>query len=118
MDIGADWIRKIHVDENGWEDIGYHIVIRRDGTFENGRQIDVVGAHCKGHNRNSIGICLIGGMDKNGKPDSNFTLAQLTQLNQTVNYLKNYYQIKKISGHRDYSEKECPCLDVHELLKT
>lgn len=64
MDIGVKEIRKVHVDENGWKDIGYHFVIRRDGTVEKGRDVSVIGAHVLNHNANSIGICLAGGLSK------------------------------------------------------
>ena len=64
-DIDAATIKDWHVNGNGWSDIGYHYVIKLDGDIETGRQLDKVGAHCKGHNKDSIGICYIGGMDKN-----------------------------------------------------
>ncbi len=63
MDIGVKEIRDWHVNDNKWDDIGYHFVIRRDGTIECGRSIDKAGAHCKGHNAHSIGMCLVGGED-------------------------------------------------------
>lgn len=119
MDVGAEWIRNIHVNENGWNDIGYHFVIRRDGTFENGRHINLMGAHCKGHNRNSIGICIIGGMSENNLPENNFTPEQFNQLRQTVSYLQRFFpEITSIRGHRDYdTSKTCPCFDVNKILK-
>ena len=61
MDIGVDKIRKWHVDDNGWDDIGYHYVIRRDGTLEIGRDEAMVGSHARAVNGTSIGVCLIGG---------------------------------------------------------
>lgn len=61
MDIGVEEIRKWHVEGNSWTDIGYHYVIRRDGTIEDGRPIERPGAHVKGHNSNSIGIAWVGG---------------------------------------------------------
>ena len=62
-DVRAADIRKWHVKDNGWNDIGYHYVIDLDGTIEAGRDLETIGAHCKGHNQNSIGICYIGGRD-------------------------------------------------------
>ena len=116
MNIGADWIRKIHVEEKHFNDIGYHIIIRRDGTFENGRTIDKIGAHCYRHNRNSIGICLVGGMSTNNKPENNFTPEQFVELKQTIKFLKKLLpDINKISGHKDYSKKDCPCFNVDQL---
>jgi N-acetylmuramoyl-L-alanine amidase len=118
MDVGADWIRNIHVNEKGFADIGYHFIIRRDGSYERGRRIERIGAHCKGHNRNTIGICMIGGMSYDNKPDNNFTTKQFKELKQTIYFLKEFFpDIKKVSGHRDYANKDCPCFDVHELIK-
>src|SRR3546814_13006463 len=57
MDIGAAVIKGWHVDGNGWTDIGYHFVLRRNGAVEEGRPLDVVGAHAKNFNGRSIGIC-------------------------------------------------------------
>ena len=70
MDIGAEDIRKWHVEERGWSDIGYHKVIRRDGTVETGRDIDVSGAHAAGFNSVSIGVCLVGGRGEDDEADS------------------------------------------------
>ena len=66
-DFSAEDIRDWHVKGNGWDDIGYHFVIRLDGTIEYGRMIDKFGAHVKSHNYDSLGICYIGGMDKDMK---------------------------------------------------
>ena len=63
-DFSAEDIRDWHVKGNGWDDIGYHFVIRLDGSIEYGRMVDKYGAHVKGHNYDSLGICYIGGMDK------------------------------------------------------
>ena len=60
-------IREWHVKGNGWSDCGYHYVIKLDGTLQEGRPVEKIGAHCAGHNRDSIGVCYIGGMDKNMK---------------------------------------------------
>ena len=72
MDIGVKEIRKWHVDENKWSDIGYHDVIRRNGAIETGRPLEKPGAHAKGHNQNAIGICLVGGKADDGGPEFNF----------------------------------------------
>ena len=63
-DFSAEDIRDWHVKGNGWDDIGYHFVIRLDGSIEYGRMVDKYGAHVKSHNYDSIGICYIGGMNK------------------------------------------------------
>jgi hypothetical protein len=60
--IPVETIKKWHTEGRGWTDIGYHFYIELDGTIKKGRDIDKTGAHCKGHNRNSIGICYCGGV--------------------------------------------------------
>lgn len=116
MDIGGDWIRKVHL-KKGWKDIGYHYVIRRDGRIDHGRKVQVIGSHCKGKNRHSIGICLVGGMSEENQPEDNFTDAQMDRLRTIISDLKKRFpDIEKVSGHRDYSKKPCPCFDVNTKL--
>jgi N-acetyl-anhydromuramyl-L-alanine amidase AmpD len=118
MKIDAEWIRKVHVEQNGWKDIGYHFVITRDGLMDFGREVAVIGAHCKGHNANSIGICLVGGINQKGKPEDNFTPAQFVALKQLIAILKEQFPgIVKLSGHNDYDKnKACPSFKVSEKL--
>lgn len=115
MDIGADEIREWHL-KRGFSDIGYHWIIRRNGTVERGRDEDKPGAHAKGYNFDSIAICLVGGVDKNNNPDSNFTLKQFMTLDHIVSQKKLQYPGVKIKGHRDISKKACPSFDVRSLL--
>ena len=108
-------IRRWHVEENGWKDIGYHYIVTRDGTVVKGRPVDQVGAHVKGHNANSIGVCLIGG--KGGTADDSFsqhfTDAQNAALRNLIDALRrDFPAIKKISGHNEYAAKACPCFRV------
>lgn len=118
MDVGADWIRKIHVRQNAWKDIGYHYVIRRNGAVEDGRPLEKVGAHCNGHNTGTIGICLIGGISETGRPENNFTPAQFDSAQLLIDVLVTRYPtIVKLSGHNRYANKACPSFDVHEKLK-
>lgn len=113
MDIGVDTIRRWHVDERGFDDVGYHYVIRRDGTVERGRPEETPGAHVAGHNSRTLGICLVGGQGKDGKPDCNYTADQWAELEDLVEHLKAAYPDAKIAGHRDYdSGKACPTFDV------
>lgn len=116
FDVSASHIRRWHL-RRGFIDIGYHYVIKRDGTLESGRHDMLQGAHTRGHNDSSLGICLAGGIDNQGNPDSNFTLAQYNTLSKLISSLKSKYQIEKVSGHRDYSDKDCPCFDINSLLK-
>ena len=96
--------------------IGYHYVVRRDGSIELGRPEDVVGAHCKNHNRHSIGICYEGGLDEAGKPADTRTPEQKATLHYLLKMLKEDYPKALILGHHDLDpQKECPCYDAaHE----
>lgn len=119
MDIGVDEIRRWHVDGNGWSDIGYHYVIRRSGELELGRPVAKMGAHAKGHNGDSIGICMVGGIsdnDGNPVPDANFAAAQYETLEKACSQLNSKFSIQRIVGHRDISTKSCPCFDVKSFL--
>lgn len=114
MDIGVKEIRQWHVKERGWKDIGYHYVIRRNGTVEFGRDLEVVGAHVAGHNTHSIGICLVG-----GKPKANFTLEQWASLAKLVEGLKFTYKNAEVLGHCDLDKnKTCPQFDVRAWWDT
>ena len=124
MDIGVKEIRDWHVNDNGWSDIGYNAVIRRDGTFEPGRCVDgdwtiSNGAHAKGFNTDSIGICLIGGMAEDGSNSANFTADQYFTLYDTVETLARTYGIKEILGHCDLPgvTKTCPNFDVKSFFE-
>lgn len=120
MNIGAADIDKWH-RKNGWACIGYHYVIRRDGTVEEGRDEAVVGAHVANWNHNSIGICMVGGVDANdvSKAKNNFTEAQFASLKRLLVDLKTRYPKAKIQGHRDFPnvKKACPSFDVAAWLK-
>ena len=118
MDIGAKEIRDWHVKGNGWADIGYHYVIRRDGRIEDGRPVDQIGAHVQGQNTGSIGICLVGGIDDAGKPQSNFTEDQWHSLELAVRAFKMVHPNATIHGHNEYDKgKACPSFDVQKWLK-
>lgn len=113
-------IRSWHVHERGWSDIGYHFVIDRDGTVAEGRPVEKVGAHVKGHNTHSIGICLLGGhgSTRNDAFEDNFTDAQDKALRRLLSQLKiEHPEINKISGHNEYSNKACPGFNVDRWLK-
>lgn len=103
-------IRRWHL-EKGWRDIGYHYVIRRDGIVEPGRAPDAIGSHVQGHNADSVGICMVGGIDdKTWKPADNFTPAQWRSLRTLVERLTKAYPTAKVLGHRDFPgvKKACP----------
>lgn len=117
MDIGAKEIRDWHVNDRGWKDIGYHFVIRRDGTLEDGRPINQVGAHVEGHNTGSFGICLVGGINDKGKAESNFTDEQWNTLRKCVMIFKAEYPKGTVHGHNEFSKKDCPSFSVQKWLK-
>jgi len=127
MDIGAEEIRKWHTDPkpegNGWSDIGYHAVIRRNGSIEPGRPIERKGAHVKGHNANSIGICIVGGIrvvDGKTIAANNFTRAQFAGLRILIQMYKDQHPgIKRVLGHRDLDPgKACPSFSVRDWMAT
>ncbi len=115
MDIGANEIHKWHL-ARGWAGIGYHYVVRRNGIIEEGRPVDTVGAHCKGENSHSIGICMVGGSKKeNGKmvTDNNFTEDQFHSLSFLIDHLDTLYENCEVRGHSFFNpNKDCPSFNV------
>lgn len=102
----------------GFAGIGYHYVVYRDGTIAAGRPEEMVGAHTLGHNRNSIGICYIGGLDSSGRPKDTRTPEQRKALRGLTKELKGRYPGATIHGHREFAAKACPGFDVAgELLR-
>lgn len=99
--------------QKGFACIGYHFVILRNGTIQRGRRIENVGAHCKGHNTESIGIAYVGGINEHKQSADTRTGAQKIALNVLIaDLVKQYPTIKKISGHRDYCNTACPSFDA------
>ena len=91
--------------------VGYHYVIRRDGSIEAGRPEWMVGAHCVNHNKYSIGVCYEGGLDARGQPADTRTAAQKATLRQLLTDLHRRYPRAVIVGHHDLNpQKECPCI--------
>lgn len=112
-DVTVEQIRNWHVKGRGWKDIGYHYIIRLDGSVYNGRPVSMVGAHCGGHNAHSIGVCYVGGLAADGKtPKDTRTPIQKTALRQLLKTLKKTYGNAKIYGHRNFAAKACPCFDA------
>jgi len=112
-------IRRWHVEERGWRDIGYHWIIDRDGTVAQGRKENVMGAHVAGHNRGTIGISLIGGHGASTTDafKDNFTEAQDHALRRLITLIKERTAIQKVKGHNDYAAKACPGFDVKAWLE-
>jgi len=108
----AEDIDKWHKDR-GWKGIGYHYVIRRDGSIEKGRDITEVGAHCYPHNSHSIGICYEGGLDEKGEAADTRTPEQKKTLRKLVGQLHQQFPKALIVGHHDLEpSKPCPCFEV------
>lgn len=118
QDIGVSEIRHWHLGK-GWSDVGYHYVIRRDGTREYGRDIKIPGAHAKGHNEDSIGICLVGGVTEDGKSDANFTFMQYITLSTIISEIQGFHGELEVIGHRDIEgvKKDCPCFNVSAFME-
>lgn len=117
MNVGLREIRQWH-KEQGWLDVGYHFIIRRDGTIEEGRPVDVVGSHVKDWNSKSVGVCLVGGIDDKGKFEANFTPAQMQSLKEKLADLKDIYPDAEIKAHHDVAPKACPSFNLSRWLKT
>lgn len=111
-------VKRWHVVDRKFSDIGYHYLIDRDGAVETGRPIEKVGAHTKGHNSGTIGISLFGGhgSSQNDSFEDNFTPAQDAALRDLIAELSRTYGIKKVSGHNQYAAKACPGFSVPRWL--
>lgn len=119
QNVGATEIRDWHL-QKGWVDIGYHFIIKRDGTIEFGRPIYAVGAHAYMHNSRSIGVCLVGGVDKNNQPQDNFTDAQWDALDLVTAVIEYLYPGINWDGHRELRHnhnRACPSFEVEHWLK-
>jgi len=125
QDYDVDDIRRMHKAQ-GWSDIGYHYLVKLDGTIQQGRDVDIIGAHVSGHNAHSIGVVYVGGLDNQGKAKDTRTENQKCALLNLMMDLRKLYPKAKISGHRDFSPdkngdgtitpdeyiKACPCFDA------
>ena len=125
QDYDVDDIRRMHKAQ-GWADIGYHYLVKLDGTIQSGRDVDIIGAHVSGHNAHSIGVVYVGGLDNQGKAKDTRTENQKCALLNLMMDLRRLYPKAKISGHRDFSPdkngdgtitpdeyiKACPCFDA------
>ena len=99
--------------DNGWKGIGYHYVVRRDGSIEQGRSLEQVGSHVVGHNKHSIGICYEGGMDDTGRNVDTRTPAQKVTLRRLVEDMHARFPKAVIVGHHNLNPlKDCPCFDA------
>lgn len=114
-DIDAATIKDWHVNGNKWSDIGYHYVIKLDGTIESGRPLDIAGAHVKGHNADSIGICYIGGADADMNPKDTLNECQEESMRELIFSLRMVWDKHlTLHGHNEYASKACPSFKVSE----
>ena len=105
-------IRKWHL-ARGFNDIGYHFYIDLYGEIHKGRDISKIGAHCKGHNRNSIGICYCGGVEADGKtPKDTRTSEQRKALVAVIRTLKAMYPEATVYSHNEFANKACPSFNA------
>jgi len=111
-DVKMETIKSWHIKGNGWSDIGYHFIIELDGSVKEGRPIHRSGAHTKGHNANSIGVCYVGGIDKDKKPKDTRTEAQRSSMDKLIAGLLLDNVGASVHGHNEFSAKACPSFDV------
>ena len=117
MNISRDTIRDWHL-ARGFNDIGYHFYIDLDGNIHKGIDIAKIGAHSKGQNRSSIGICYCGGVESDGKtPKDTRNEAQKEALLCVLRTMKAMYPDAVIHSHRDFANKACPSFDATEEYK-
>ncbi|WP_121756919.1 N-acetylmuramoyl-L-alanine amidase [Helicobacter felis] len=104
--------------QRGFSRIGYHYVVKLNGSIEKGRADHEIGAHAKGYNTGSLGICYIGGRSKEGKPKDTRTPEQKQALKKLCAELASKHPEADFCGHRDLDKgKECPCFDVKSFIK-
>lgn len=109
--ISVEQIRQWHL-QRGFSDVGYHYIVYRDGSVHIGRDVDIAGAHCTGHNTISIGVCYIGGCDGHMTPKDTRTPAQAKALRELLTDLKEVYPKARIHSHKDFANKACPSFDA------
>lgn len=116
-DFSVADIRRWHL-QRGFADIGYHFVIYRDGSVNIGRPLHKSGAHCSGHNKNSIGVCYIGGCETHTqKPKDTRTSAQKDSLVRLITELRQQFPNASVHGHNQFANKACPCFNASEEYK-
>ena len=107
-------IRKWHLGR-GWKDVGYHFVIEGGGMLVPGRPLETKGAHVRGHNASTLGICVVG---DNTSDRNKWSMTQILKLDAVVQVLQCVHPDALVCGHRDMPDTstECPGLDIRKLL--
>ena len=104
----------------GFNGVGYHFYIRKNGDIKSTRPLERIGAHSRGFNRESIGICYEGGLDSEGHPADTLTPEQFEYLEQLLTKLLKLFPKAQLRGHRDMPgsvPKACPCLDCQSVFR-
>lgn len=114
--VSAETIRSWHL-ERGFTDIGYHYIIHLNGSISYGRNVEKVGAHSRGQNSMSIGVCYIGGLNECLDAKDTRTTQQKDSLLDLLKTLKRLHPKAVIYGHRDFSTKACPSFDAFDEYK-
>ena len=107
-------LMKWHVEERGWSDIGYHFFIDLEGEIHECRPLERTGAHTKGNNFDSIGVCYAGGLNKEMNPKDTRNDKQKESLQDLLCQLKGLYPKSVVYGHNNFSSKACPSFDAKE----
>ena len=116
QDVSTEAIRSWHL-ARGWSDIGYHYVIELDGRVVKGRCISRMGAGVRGHNRDSVHICYVGGLDRDGNPKNTLTDRQRRSIRRLCRSLtRTLSRDLSLHGHREYAAKACPSFEVAEVF--
>lgn len=116
-EFSVDDIRRWHL-QRGFADIGYHFVIYLDGSVHVGRPLAKAGAHCKGHNAHSVGVCYIGGCEAHSqKPKDTRTEEQKRSLVRLITELRQQFPNASVHGHREFANKACPSFNAREEYK-
>lgn len=105
-------IRRIHVEERGWSDVGYHFIIDKAGKIHGGRHVSVVGSHAGGHNKHTIGVAAIG---DNRQPWSRWTSSQHISLRRIIETLTLIYPEASVLRHCDLKPTYCPGVELDEI---
>lgn len=110
----VDTIRRWHMKDRGWRDIGYHYVIYIDGSVHEGRPLEQIGAHTSGHNKDSIGIVYVGGCDAKMKAKDTLNEAQEVAMVNLIKALREEHGELALHGHNEFAAKACPSFDVQK----
>lgn len=111
----AEDIHRWHL-ARGWSGIGYNVVIERSGAVRIGRPVRTQGAHVKGHNHESVGLCMVGGLDDKGKVVDNFTPEQYLSLESVLILLREIFPEAEVVKHKDLADTLCNAVNLKKTL--